>query len=277
MTLSDLPNTMKPGQVSRGRFQKILDNRQPSDGEPAAYKPKPKYFGEFEYLPSPFSMADDLARTERLQHEDSIAKAGHKAPFCMSDTAVTLRHEDAFGNKQHYFNSGSADPYERADDQALRFKWLQDAQILAGPFRPSGRVKGQTGQAASEIPSRASMPYMVDKLREAIEEDWSEYAFLVCSTDDEHLVVRFELSTLDSEPGLVAYMNMFARSNKVVNKLLLRKVITRPCLCPCPCPCPCPRARAPARQTEQRMEKLAEPNTRVEGHVARLYGRGLCR
>ena len=44
-------------------------------------------------------------------------------------------------------------------------------------------------QAASEIPSRSSMPYIVDNLREAIEEDWSEYAFLVCSTDDEHLVV----------------------------------------------------------------------------------------
>jgi len=76
-----------------------------------------------------------------------------------------------------------------------------------------------------EMPSRASMPYVVDKLREAIEEDWSEYGFLVCSTDDEHLVVRFELSTLDSEPGLVAYMNMFARSNATVNKLMLRKVV----------------------------------------------------
>eukprot|EP00966_Prymnesium_polylepis_P038011 881630-Prymnesium_polylepis.1 len=66
---------------------------------------------------------------------------------------------------------------------------------------------------------------MVDRVREAIEEDWSEYAFLVCSTDDEHLVVRFELSTLDSEPGLVAYMNMFARSSHVVNMLMLRKVV----------------------------------------------------
>ena len=36
--------------------------------------------------------------------------------------------------------------------------------------------------------------------------------------------VRFELSTLDSEPGLVAYMNIFARSNRVVNSLMLRKV-----------------------------------------------------
>ena len=45
-------------------------------------------------------------------------------------------------------------------------------------------------QAASEMASRASMPFMVDMLREAIESDWSAYAFLVCSTEDEHLVVR---------------------------------------------------------------------------------------
>jgi len=223
VSLSSLPNTVRPGQVSRSRFQKILDNRQPSDAEPTAYKPKAKYFSEFEYMPSPFSMADEVAKVERLASEAKVREAGHTATFRMSDTSVRLRYEDAFGNDLD--TGGNADPYERADDQALRFKWLQDAQILAGPFRPAGRVKGQMGQAASEMPSRASMPHIVDQIREAIEEDWSEYAFLVCSTDDEHVVVRFELSTLDSEPGLVAYMNMFARSNRVVNSLMLRKVV----------------------------------------------------
>ena len=140
------------------------------------------------------------------------------------------RYEDAFeggANPNFKFNAftSTADPYERADDQALRFKWLQDAQILSGPFRPSGRVKGSAGQAASELPTRSTLPQMVAELREAIEFDWGEYAFLVCSTDDEHVVVRFELSTLDSEPGLGAYMNVFARSHHVVSKFMLRKVV----------------------------------------------------
>ena len=38
-------------------------------------------------------------------------------------------------------------------------------------------------------------------------------------------MVRFELSTLDSEPGLVAYMNIFARTNDVVAKYTLKKVV----------------------------------------------------
>merc|ERR1719473_1787214 len=76
-----------------------------------------------------------------------------------------------------------------------------------------------------ELPSRSTLPSMVAELREAIEADWAEYPFLVCSTDDEHVVVRFELATLDSEPGLGAYMNVFARSQHVVGKFQLRKVV----------------------------------------------------
>jgi len=233
-SLSAMPNSVKPGQVSRSRFQKILDNRQPAEdwnvtlGAP--YKPKAKCFSEFEYVSSPFSLADEIAKEDREKHDEAVKAAGHEKAFVMSDTSQRLKYEDEFrggANPTVTFNAftSDADPYERADDQALRFKWLQDAQILSGPFRPSGRVKGQTGQAASELPTRSTLPQMVAELREAIEFDWSEYGFLVCSTDDEHVVVRFELSTLDSEPGLSAYMNVFSRSHRVISKFQLRKVV----------------------------------------------------
>uniref|UniRef100_A0A7S2IBN6 Uncharacterized protein n=1 Tax=Haptolina brevifila TaxID=156173 RepID=A0A7S2IBN6_9EUKA len=242
VSLSAMPNSIKPGQVSRSRFQKILDNRQPAEdwnvSLGAPYKAKAKTFSEFEYISSPFSLADDLAKEERERSQKATADAGHTTPWVMSDTQIKLKYEDGANpgwpgnpgfqpNPAYSFNAyiSTADPYERADDQSLRFKWLQDAQILSGPFRPSGRVKGQTGQASSELPTRSTLPQMVAELREAIEADWGEYAFLVCSTDDEHVVVRFELSTLDSEPGLGAYMNVFARSHHVVSKFMLRKVV----------------------------------------------------
>jgi len=239
VSLSALPNTVKPGQVSRSRFQKILDNRQPAEdwnvSLGAPYKPKAKTFSEFEYVSTPFSLADELAKAARETSHKAVAAAGHTKAFLMSDTAVKQKNEDAFNkygqqgqcDETYKFNAfvSTADPYERADDQSLRFKWLQDAQILSGPFRPSGRVKGQTNQAATELPSRSTLPAMVAELREAVEGDWAEYPFLVCSTDDEHVVVRFELSTLDSEPGLGAYMNVFARSSHVVSKFQLRKVV----------------------------------------------------
>jgi len=227
VSLQDLPNRVKPGQVSRGRFQKILDNRQPSEfaDQPAGrFQSKPKYFSEFEYMPSPYSIVELIHKQEREEDATALEKAGHKKAFVFADTAVRMKYEDAFhGGFKAYRDV--PEPYECADDQALRHKWLQEAQILAGPWRTAGRVKGPTGEAATERPGRASMPEIVELIRTAIEEDWGDYSFIVCATDDEHVVVRFELSTLDSEPGLVAYMNIFARSNATVSKYILKKVV----------------------------------------------------
>uniref|UniRef100_A0A7S4B770 Uncharacterized protein n=1 Tax=Chrysotila carterae TaxID=13221 RepID=A0A7S4B770_CHRCT len=227
LSLQDLPSRIKPGQVSRSRCQKILDNRQPSDAatDPSArYQPKPKLFSEFEYMPSPYSIVETIHAQERAEQKASLEKAGHKKPFVLADTAVKLKYEDGFhGGIRPY--KDTPDPWEAADDQALRHKWLQDAQILAGPWRPSGRVKGSTGEAATEIPCAKSLPEIIESLRKDLESDWEDYDFIVCSTDDEHIVIRFELSTLDSEPGLVAYMNIFARSNSNVNKNKLSKVV----------------------------------------------------
>lgn len=224
VSLNDLPDRIKPGQVSRSRFQKILDNRQQDEGHEPMPRAKPKYFSEFEYIPSPYSIADSLAREERQNEAALLEKAGHKQPFRMADQAVKLQYEDGFGGDFAAYANGP-DPFERADDQALRHKWLQEAQILAGPFRPSGRVKGQMGEAATERPSPARLGEMVETIREAINADWAEYNFIVCATDDEHIVVRFEMDALDSAPGLVAYMNLFARTSHVVSKFMLKKVI----------------------------------------------------
>ena len=66
VSLSALPSQVKPGQVSRSRFQKILDNRQPAEdwnvNLGAPYKAKAKTFSEFEYVSTPFSLADELAK-----------------------------------------------------------------------------------------------------------------------------------------------------------------------------------------------------------------------
>ena len=178
VSLHDLPHIVKPGQVSRSRFQKILDNRQESTENKAPHS-KPAQFSTFEYVPSPYSVVDDIARNNRLHSEMLMKEAGHTAAFVMSDTAVKLQHEDGFKGEFNPFKR-EADPYERADDQALRYTWLQDALIMSAPFRPAGRVKGPGGQSACEIPGRQNLPEIVDRMRASIEEDWEEYGFLVC-------------------------------------------------------------------------------------------------
>ena len=177
VSLHDLPHNVRPGQVSRSRFQKILDNRQESTENKQPHS-KPAQFSTFEYVPSPYSVADDIARNERLRSVELKKAAGHTKPFMMSDTNLKLPHEDGFGGHFNPFKR-EADPYERADDEQLRWAWLQDALIMSAPFRPSGRVKGLLGQSASEIPGRQNLPEIVDRMRASIEEDWEEYGFLV--------------------------------------------------------------------------------------------------
>ena len=163
VTLHDLPHEMRPGQVSRGRFQKILDNRQPvEEGAEKVVFRKPKTFSEFEYMPSPYSIVDDLKRDERLRSEAAMAAAGHPSVWRSAGNTATLPHEDSFGGESPFYRD--PDPYERADDEALRWKWLQDAQILAEPFKPSGapaadaRARLTHRHAAHPLVSPASPP-----------------------------------------------------------------------------------------------------------------------
>lgn len=44
------------------------------------------------------------------------------------------------------------------------------------------------------------------------------------ANDEGMWVICFDLSTVDSEPGLIAYMNIFIRCNSLVNKYQLVKV-----------------------------------------------------
>ena len=64
---------------------------------------------------------------------------GHGGFFVMADTSVKLKYEDFQGgpfqaghNPDFKFNAfcSTADPYERADDQSLRFKWLQKEDVV---------------------------------------------------------------------------------------------------------------------------------------------------
>ena len=80
-------------------------------------------------------------------------------------------------------------------------------------------------EASTEMPNRQQLPHIVDALRKAVHDDWEEYNFLVCATDDEHVVIRFEMATLESEPGLVSYMNVFSRTSSIVSEWRLKKVV----------------------------------------------------
>mmetsp|Transcript_5760 Transcript_5760/g.14746 ORF Transcript_5760/g.14746 Transcript_5760/m.14746 type:complete len:372 (+) Transcript_5760:22-1137(+) len=236
-SISNLPEGIKNGTVNESRFERIVANRQPApDGTAAGVQGetvlfgqmrrlpdktnKAKYFMEFDYQPSPYSLAEELAKEERAESKRKISDAGHLRDFVPTDSRKRLPHEDVAGQFTEYI----IDPFECAGDQVLRQKWLMDAQVLAAPFKPAGRTRGPSG-ATNTFSGRQQLPEIVAALQSAIEEDWEGYPLLVCATDDEHIVIRFDLSTLEQEPGLIAYMNVLASTNEVVSTHRLKRVV----------------------------------------------------
>jgi len=151
-SIKDLPEHIRPGQVARQRFQKILENRQPSD-MCDTYQPKRSCFSEFQYIPSPYALVEQLAREERLAHEKKVEEFGGGVEWRPSGVGATSKFEDFGRTREFNVHENGPEPYEAAEDQALRQKWLMDAAILSGPFRPAGRVKGSNGEGANEMPS----------------------------------------------------------------------------------------------------------------------------
>jgi hypothetical protein len=121
---------------------------------------------------------------------------------------------------------------------------------LHGPFVPSGTAR------PLERTDRSALPLILADVQKAVERDWSDHTFAVMSafavllvcvrvywkvcervrvcggscrrhpadTEDDRIVVRFDLETVDSERGLHAYMNVFALSGEAATKYNLVRV-----------------------------------------------------
>ena len=111
------------------------------------------------------------------------------------------------------------DPFEGADEQERRLKWINESKVIQGPFLPTGVAK------ALHTPSRSQLPDMIKQLHEILRVDWGTSNFSVMATQDDILAVRFELNTIGSERALRSYMNVFAETNVAVLKYRLRRII----------------------------------------------------
>ena len=128
---------------------------------------------------------------------------------------------------------------------------VEDSKILHGPFVPSG--KGKVG----DQPTRQSLPAILKELHACLDEDWGDYRFSVMSTEDDAVVARFELASVDSERGLHAYMNVMARSGGACASWSTRSTMRVSTCSPCPVRACCRRGNE--IQAEEGRGGLAQP------------------
>ena len=135
----DLPTRIRPSATNRAMAAKIDANRrsivQPLEERKKATKNG--VFSTFDYVPSRYSLADELKTKERLEGEAKRLEIGGRDFVCAGNTK-RMKYEDVFENKEYRFPY-MGDDFESAKDQKLRAKWIEDAKVLSGPFLPSGK------------------------------------------------------------------------------------------------------------------------------------------
>mmetsp|Transcript_22626 Transcript_22626/g.31544 ORF Transcript_22626/g.31544 Transcript_22626/m.31544 type:complete len:328 (+) Transcript_22626:165-1148(+) len=218
-TLNTLPDHLRCHEVNKARSSQLEQVRRPAPSGtiPAQRTTNDKgLFQEYEFIPSRYNLEDILeqrSKVEAKEKEKLISSKGwqdpgyiHKAPY-----------EDGFVEGQFYPHS--SDPYEAAQDMILRHRWMEDQQILEGAWKPPGTTK------AIHEPAGYLMAHeIIQQLHKIITEDWEGVVVNIYENQDAHWVIRFNLNSVDSEQGLVTYMNVFLRCNKLVTKYDVTRV-----------------------------------------------------
>jgi hypothetical protein len=216
-------NASTPSSPSSSAPSQIESNLRMSMRDPAqANVSKHGLFQEFSYIPSRYSLADEARSRERLLSEAKRLEVGGRDFVCAGKPA-RLKYEDTFEDREYRYPSMSA-AFEAAQNESMRQKWLDDSRILHGPFRPSGHTKPLSGAA-----TRAVLPELLRELEAQLRADWGDAGFELTVTEADHIVLRFDLSAVESRHGLLAYMNVLSTHNATACKYALVKVVEEWC------------------------------------------------
>ena len=212
--ISELPDKIKLHEVTKARKEHIQDtltSRYATLSSTKGTLTKTGLFQEFEYIPSRYTLADELASLERINSETKRSEVAN-TDFVPRGTGRKLKHEDGFqvGKNFPYVS----DPYESAVEQILMTKFYEESKIICGPFIPAGADSALGNQGdVTGCPTRLSMQEVMETLRKVIQKDWENAQFEIFTNKQQEWVIRFDLKSIESETGLSAYMNVLIRCN----------------------------------------------------------------
>lgn len=210
-SISALPPYVNPDFVSRSRVSMLEGQAHNGGGHTMKCGRAPAFFMEYEYMSEPFGLADELRSQERAQKAAQVAEiAGGETVFKAPGVLHKAKHE---GNYPYI-----PEPYDAYQDEQMRQKWIEEKKILAGPFIPG------TGKGVLEKPSRAMLTDIMTHLYRILSDDWEEAQPTVFTTEEDLIVVYFNLKAIKNPDGIKSYMNVFALRNDAVCSYDLRKV-----------------------------------------------------
>lgn len=160
---------------------------------------------------------------DRKQSEYKQSTVSNR-PFAIGMNAYTWKYHDCFipQEKQKdyvmpYFTEN--DPFEAAEEDLYRAKWLAENKFLAGDFRPAQADKALERLTSSQLAD------MVNYIKKVIMIDWAEVNFIIGTNPDSFIEVKFDRKSVDTDKGLKAYMNTLIKTHDVIGQFNLRRVI----------------------------------------------------
>ena len=214
-SLTKMPTKLGPNEVWKARQSQIDGNRMNKNPANAKIVTSCGLFSQFEYVPSRYSLAKEIENVERMEAEAKRLQIAGRDFVCGVE-AKKYKHQDGF-DASVLRSIQSSEPYDLSHDVATRAKWIADKKVLHGPFVTPANF-------SLDKPTRKLLPTILKEIQDVIEQDWEGYVFEVSLTDDDNIAIRFETISVDSERGLVAYMNVFARTHVLMSKYSLTKL-----------------------------------------------------
>ena len=117
---------------------------------------------------------------EERKDNDVKIKALHKEAFNPATNKIAGRYENPFlinsVTEPHTYSFLSQDdPYDIAKDDILRNKWIEEAKMIYGEFKPGGLTKPISTVQKSRLME------IVDQLKKLLLSDWNDVNFVIGS------------------------------------------------------------------------------------------------
>jgi len=233
-----LPVELGPDAVNLLRRQRMERNRL-AEPLPQTWSKMTQlwgggYYPEFEYIPDAYERKEEMERSTR---QGSVSK---REKISTSDWRHTsqekrMKHETMLNdprNKEVF-------PYLGGDKSAelqTAKQWLRTSAPLTNRPRALSQEQQSAGSEGSFLAgkgrgleedsktSRMTLPTIVQRLQRRMDLDWEDTIVVVSATDQDLVQVAFHMQSVDSERGVLAYMNVLAKDTELLGNLGLRKV-----------------------------------------------------
>jgi len=229
----DAVNTLRRQRMERNRLSEPL-TRQTWTKMTQTWRGGPTQ--EFEYMRDEFDRRQAAEREARLSGIEKREKiANHdwrhasqerrlKYEAMVADSGQKEKYPYLGGDKDEEFQVASKS-WLRDGRRSVRRARDAQAKDMTPPVSDQAFLGGKgRGLEDDSKGSRMTLPMTVQRLQRRVGLDWEGTTVVVNATDQDLVQIAFHMATVDSEKGVMAYMNILAKDVDLIGSLGLRKV-----------------------------------------------------